>query len=369
MQERRMIALLGSRDHPTDALEEYCRCLGEGLRARGVELELVRVKWPESGWPAALDDLADKAKSWRGRWVLLQYTALSWSKRGFPFRVLRVMRILRGAGVRVGVVFHDVEPYAGERIVDLLRRSVQVRTMQRAVKAADAAIFTVPMEKLSWKVPIDRKVTFIPVGANLPTPSLPEIPTAAPKPPGLVPDLEVPTVAVFGITGGAAGTQEIADIAGAVRVASAHIPKMRLTVLGRHSDTAELSLREALGDLAVEIRVLGVLPADHVVRELCASDALLFVRGGISSRRSSAIAGIACGLPVIGFAGTETAPPVTQAGVILVDQHDNVALGEALRRVLTDGDYRAALAERSRSEYEKYFSWSAIAARYNEFLE
>jgi glycosyltransferase involved in cell wall biosynthesis len=367
-QERRIIALLGSSDHPTDALEEYCRYLGEGLQARAIELELVRVEWAECGWARALADLANRAKSWRGRWVLLQYTALGWSKRGFPFRMLGVVRVLREAGTQVGVVFHDVEPYSGTRVVDSIRRTAQIRTMQRLVKAADAAVFTVPTAKLSWKVPSAKKVTFIPVGANLPNPSLREsrasggVSTALPRE-------RLPTVAVFGITGGAAGKQEIADIAGAVRFASGDISNLRLTVLGRNSHTAESDLREALGELPVEVRVLGVLPADEVVRELCASDVLLFVRGGISSRRSSAIAGIACGLPVIGFTGTETAPPVTGAGIVLVNPQVKEALGAALRRVLTDAGYRAELARRNRDAYEKYFAWDAIAARYDEFLD
>jgi glycosyltransferase involved in cell wall biosynthesis len=364
--ERRMIALLGRRDQPTDALEEYCRYLGEALRVREIELDLVRVEWAESGWAWALQDLANKAKNWHGRWVLLQYTALSWSKRGFPSRVLRVMRILRGAGARVGVVFHDVEPYPGNRAIDKLRRGAQVRTMRRAVKAADAAISTVPIKQLSWKVPAARKISFIPVGANLP---IPDIRMTVPDSPSLAQALDVPTVAVFGITGGAAGTQEITDIAGAVRIASRDISNLHLTVLGRNSDTAESHLREALRDLPVAVRVLGLLPADEVVRELCASNVLLFVRGGISSRRSSAIAGIACGLPVIGFAGTETAPPVTEAGIVFIDPQRKESLGEALHRVLTDAGYRAGLAKRSRDAYENHFAWSVIAARYDELLD
>jgi glycosyltransferase involved in cell wall biosynthesis len=368
MKARRIIALLGSRDHPTDALEEYCRYLSEALRARDTDMELERVDWSESGWPDALRVLADRAKIWHRRWVLLQYTALGWSKRGFPFRMLRVVRVLREAGTQVGVVFHDVEPYSGTRIVDSIRRTAQIRTMQGLVKAADAAIFTVPTNKLSWKVPSAKKVIFIPVGANLPIPSLQEsratggMSAAAPRE-------KLRTVAVFGITGGAAGTKEIAAIADAVRNAARSVSTIRLTVLGRHSENAESSLREALRDQGVELRVLGILSADQVVKELCDSDVLLFVRGGISTRRSSAIAGIACGLPIIGFVGSETAPPVTEAGIVLLDGPNGGALGEALRRVLTDPDYRAALADRSRSAYEKYFAWDAIAARYEEFLD
>src|SRR6266849_3699007 len=100
----RCIALLGRRDEPTDAVEEYCSYLG---------------------------------------------AALAWSRRGFPLRFLRILRILRASGARVAVVFHDVEPYTGHRFVDRLRRSVQLRAMREALRLADVAVLTVPAEKLS----------------------------------------------------------------------------------------------------------------------------------------------------------------------------------------------------------------------------
>src|ERR1700691_1278878 len=103
MNERRIIALLGRRDEPTDAVEEYCRYLGGGLA-----VELARVTWAERGWPAALRELRERAREWRGRWVLVQYTALAWSGRGFPLRFARVLKELREAGARIAVVYHDV---------------------------------------------------------------------------------------------------------------------------------------------------------------------------------------------------------------------------------------------------------------------
>ena len=99
---QKCIALLGRRDAPTDAIEEYCQYLGAALRVHDFELELARVAWPEDGWPEAMRELERQAHAWRGCWVLVQYTALSWSERGFPLRFLRVLRILRQAGARVG---------------------------------------------------------------------------------------------------------------------------------------------------------------------------------------------------------------------------------------------------------------------------
>jgi glycosyltransferase involved in cell wall biosynthesis len=54
--------------------------------------------------------------------------------------------------------------------------------------------------------------------------------------------------------------------------------------------------------------------------------------------------------------------------VVLVSPEKPEELGEALARVLSDREYRASLAERSRRAQEGYFSWKAIAAKYAEAL-
>jgi len=105
-----------------------------------------------------------------------------------------------------------------------------------------------------------------------------------------------------------------------------------------------------------------------------ASDALLFLRGAISSRRGSAIAGISCGLPVIALEGPESAAPITDAGVVLLP--GNLAravlhgkLADALVEALSDRAFRAGLIERSQRAHEAFFSWPSIASRYAEFLK
>lgn len=363
MSGQRIIALLGRRDAPTDAVEEYCRYLGEALVEHGYDLKIERVAWEESGWSAALRRLRRHAKDWNGAWVLLQYTALAWSTRGFPLRFLRVLKTLRAAGARVGVVFHDVEPYEGTRIIDRLRRRAQLRAMRETLSVSEAAIFTVPMEKLSWFERQRGTPFFIPVGANLPASN------QAASPRKSVSTHEKLTIVVFGVTGGNAGKKEIENIAEAVRFSAARVKNLRLIVLGRHAKDSEAELRKVLEEGAVELRVLGVLPAEDVLRTLFNSDVMLFVRAPISSRRGSAIAGIACGLPVVSFVGSETAPPITEAGLALYSPQRKGDLGDTLLRVLEDEHYRTTLAQRSWLAQAKYFSWRAIAARYAELLK
>jgi glycosyltransferase involved in cell wall biosynthesis len=357
-----VIALLGRKDEPTDAVEEYCRYLGNALQAHDVQFEIRRVPWEIAGWMSALRALQLQAERWRDTWVVLQYTALAWSSRGFPQQVLRTLKILRSNGARVAIVYHDVEPYPGFRIVDRLRRIVQIRTMCSALSLSDLAIFTVPPNIVSWlagSVPSIPHAHFIPVGPNL---SIPQSSSTVCQ------VHECPTVGVFSITGGAEGARETQTIVSSVRYAAERLGKLRLLVFGRAAELREDELRHGLMGLPVELSVEGLLLPDQVVQRLLACDLLLFVRGPISSRRSSALAGVACGLPVIAYQGAETAPPITEAGIVLVPPDQPDQLKAALVRVLSDTGYRNDLAARSRAAYQSHFAWPIIAAQFFSLL-
>jgi len=192
MNDVTLIALLGRRDYPTDGVEDYCTYLGKALKERGVALQLVRVPWAEKGWFYALRWLWQEARAWQGRWVLVQYTALSWSRRGFPIGLLPVLKILRGRKCRLGIVYHDASGYIGHRLIDRLRRRVQHQVMRLACQWVERAISPVPLEALDW-LPVSerRKVSVIPVGPNIPEG------TGEARW-----DREEKVVAVFGVTGG-----------------------------------------------------------------------------------------------------------------------------------------------------------------------
>ena len=356
---RQGVFLLGRQDTPTDAVEDYCQYLADALRTHDFALELERVNWSENGWSAALRELRSKALGWRAHWVFVQYTALAWSERGFPLPFLRVLRVLRDAQARIAVVYHDPGAYAGTRWIDKIRRAAQLHTMHRALCGCDLAVVTVHPQNLDWLPANYNRVIFIPVGANLPPVAIRNESRPLHNP---------PTIAVYGITGGGSGHQEMRVITHAVKFATQKLGALRLKAFGRNADTLERALREAFRDSLVQVQVSGVLPPAEIVREFYSSDVHLFVRGIISSGRGSAIAGIACGLPVIAFAGPQTGAPMTDAGLIFVSPENPQEAGEALMRVFSDASYRDALAARSRAVYEHHLSWTAIAARYAEGL-
>lgn len=364
MSVERVIALVGRRDEPTDAVEEYCRHLGAALAEHSCNLEIRRVPWNEHGWPASLNALRLQAESWRGIWVLLQYTALAWSPRGFPHRFLRVLGVLRKAQARIVVVFHDAEPFGGARLIDRIRRSIQVSVMREAVRFSDYSVMTVPAVRLRWLREPSDNLCFIPVGANLPQPLLEQDHDVLHEP---------PAIAVYSITGGEPGDRETEQIVRSVRYAAEKIGLLRLLVFGRHAEKRGDTLRAGLRDSRVEVCVEGVIDGDALVERFAASDVLLFLRGAISSRRGSAIAGIACGLPVIALRGAESDAPITDAGVILLEDDPDYGktasrIGEALVRVFSDEAYRRELNSRSQRAQDDFFSWPAIARGYLKLL-
>ena len=352
-----MVALLGRRDEPTDGVRDYCSLLAEALRRRGVTLKLAESFWERDGWLRGLWNLQKRSRGWRGEWVLLQYTALAWSRRGFPFGVLAVLALLKARGVRTAVVFHDVRDDRPHRLLDRFRIAFQYAVMRTASRWADRSILTVPVEQVPWLNPTQTKATFIPVGANISEAGF------STKSNGRMPGTPR-TVTVFGVTGGVGIAPECADIGYAVKHVSNRVGPLRLVVLGRGSEQAEPMLRREFDGTRVEVSVLGLQPAKDIERTLSEADVLLFVRGHISTRRSSAIAAIPCGLPIVGYRGPETGGPITEAGVELVVQGDREALAEALGRVLAEEDLWRELHQRNLRAYAEHFSWDAIAERY-----
>jgi glycosyltransferase involved in cell wall biosynthesis len=242
-------------------------------------------------------------------------------------------------------------PLPGSGIVGAGREYCHLRVLCQLYARSDLAIFTIPVEKLPW-LPLRReKAVFIPVGANCPETIHGDFPS-------------VKTVAVYSITGGAQSSTEIADIGTALKRASRRVGPVRLILFGRGSQEAEFALRFELAGADVEIESLGLLRPEQVSKTLARADVLLFVRGQISSRRGSAIAGIASGLPIVCYSGPETAWPITEAGILAVPLGDREALAAALETVLSDDRFRRTLAARSRQAQVKYFSWAAIVEQF-----
>lgn len=361
MNPEKVILLLGRRDEPVDGVADYCEKLREAGFRHGLEFEPVCMYWAEKGWGTALAELRKAATDWRDRWVFLQYTTLAWSRRGFPLRAPGVLDVLRQCGARPGVVFHDFNPVSGRGIVGAIRKHCQLTVLRQLYARSSLSIFTIPVEKLKWLPPQHPKASFIPVGSNFPVLDRQNQFEQSQLPP-------ICTVAVFGITGDATGYQEVEDIAYALKAAKAKGIRLRLAAIGRGSESFEGALRNALKGSGIEFSVQGLMSAKDLIQSLAGAQVQLCIRGHVSSRRGSAIAGIACGLPIVGYRGADTGFPITEAGTVLVEVNDRDGLVEALYKVLSNERVFRELCERSATAAQKYFSWDAIASQFQSAI-
>lgn len=353
------VALLGQPDRPTDGVTDYCVQLQAAMSGLGFALDLVRVEWATQGWGQALARLREQARDWRGQWVLVQYTMLSWSRRGLPLRFPGLVRTLKRAGAKVSLLLHDPLVPGGPAFRHRLRQKIVHAVLQRACRNADRVLTTIAPEKIPWLASAPEllaKTSLVPVGSNIPA-RWQDSPEQAR---GLA------TVCVFGVTEG--HREEARTVARVVRAAAFQSGRLRLLVFGRGAEQAAPVLREALSGAPVELEVHGILPAEQVSELTSCSRALLFVRGGISTRRGSAIAGIACGVPVVAYASEETAPPITEAGVRLVPRGNEAALAQELARVVADRHLWEELRQRNRAAWEAHFSWPAVAGKIRQAL-
>ena len=354
------IALLGRRDAPTDGVEDYCTFLGEALGRRGVTLKRAHVEWHDRGWLRALWKLLRTSADWRGNWVALQYTALGWSQRGFPFGAVAALEILCRRGARCAVVFHEPFGLGGPRWIDRIREACQNWVVRTLYRRSAKSIFTVSLETIAWLPKGGAKADFIPIGANVP---------------GQAGAWEIShrvngtqkQVAVFCLSDPPNRHREVDEISQALS-AAARTSKVRVVFLGKGTVEAKDEIERAFLRVPVEVSNLGLRSADEVSQTLAESDAMLCVRGPLYARRGSAIAGIACGLPIVAYGDGANIFPLSEAGVRLAPYPNREALGNALAQILNDSELRERLRARSRRAHEKYFSWDAIAERFIQAL-
>ncbi|HYL69049.1 MAG TPA: glycosyltransferase family 4 protein [Candidatus Limnocylindria bacterium] len=351
------IALLGRRDTPVDGVEDYCTFLAQALAQRGVALKIERVEWAERGWVKALFRLWHSSAEWRGKWVLLQFTALNWSRRGFPVGALVTLAILKRRGARCAVVFHEFFGRSGPRWIDRLRGAFQDWIGRALYQRADKSIFTAPLPTIAWLPKDGANATFISIGANIPAPEAKPRVAADRNGAGR-------TVAIFCLSDPPHLQKQLDDISQAVRAAADAAANLRVVFLGRGTAEAKDEIKSAFAQIPVKLSNLGLQDAKEISRVLAESDVMLCVRGHLYPSRGSALAGITCGLPIVGYAGAAEGTPLMEAGIQLVPYRDADAMGRALARILADDELRAALGQRSREAHGKFFSWNVIASRF-----
>jgi phosphatidylinositol alpha-mannosyltransferase len=114
------------------------------------------------------------------------------------------------------------------------------------------------------------------------------------------------------------------------------------------------------------IDVLGFLPQEQLTRELLAAKALAAPSVGMESFGMVLTRAFACAVPVVASDIPGYRAVMTEETGVLVPPGDEVALAEALVRLLEDEPRRRALGEAARRVAVDRYSWDGIAERLEE---
>jgi glycosyltransferase involved in cell wall biosynthesis len=287
------------------------------------------------------------------RRILVQYVphAFGWKALNIPFCLwLRSRR--RDS---IWVMFHEVA-FPLDRRQALSRNAMGVVTRRMASlvgRAAEQMFVSIP----AW-APTLRTLTRSPAPITwLPVPSaIPvvhdEAGTAAVRAAVAPGDPDAVIVGHFG-TYGAPTRPLLADAMALVMSTRCHC-----LLLGRDSDAAAAALSRAHPAFAGRVHGRGRLSARDVSVHLAACDLMLQpYPDGISSRRTSAMAGLAHGRPTVTTDGWLTEPIWREpaSGIVLVPAGDAAALATAAAALVHDRPRRLRLGAESAALYDARF--------------
>jgi hypothetical protein len=203
---------------------------------------------------------------------------------------------------------------------------------------------------LFWKA---ARIAVVPVGSNIPAVDRP----GQKSPPG---DTLIGTI--FG--------QPEAMSAALVAAAAAWLrtgrTRLRLRWIGRSRTAIETFLREQCGVSTDMVDVIDRQPSRVVAELLSSSDICLApIVDGVSTRRTTVMAALAAGLPIVGTDGPCTDTVLRQAeGCRLSPPADGEAFVRNLASIVADAERRRGMGHSSRALFEHHFTWERIARAY-----
>jgi glycosyltransferase involved in cell wall biosynthesis len=135
-------------------------------------------------------------------------------------------------------------------------------------------------------------------------------------------------------------------------------PERKALLLGRGSRAFAEALGARHPEVAGRLVTRDSLAAEEVAAHLAACDVLVQpYPDGVSARRTTAMAGLALGRPLVTNSGHLTEPMWRELGVVaLVEGTSAEPLVAATERVLADAGARTALGERAARVYRERFS-------------
>jgi len=285
--------------------------------------------------------------------VLLQYVPNALGAGGANLPFCRWLRRMRQHGADIRVMFH--EPYFYFTLTRPWRNALAIvqRTMAATLLQAAGTIY---MSTETW-APYLEAVGTLPRAATLPIPSsIPNSPQedAVAQHRARISPVGTPIVGHFGTYGDHVTAELFALLPAIVEQA----PIARFAFMGERSREFLDRVRERHPAIASRAWASGRLPADQVSEVLSACDLLIQpFPDGITTRRTSAMAGLRNGVAIVSTLGRLTEPVWKETGAVaLAPVADRTAFARTVARLLDDPEARHLQAAQGVRIYERHFS-------------
>jgi glycosyltransferase involved in cell wall biosynthesis len=344
----------------TDAILAYSHHLVQAVNGSGRMVAVLVTDDGKDAWSTASGSAADRLRgiSSLAGGVLLQYNPFSYGRWGFAPWLPLDLRALRRAGIPVAVMIHEafVGATAGRQRLLAAWQRVQLRLIleqsQLAFTSTEGLIETVR------GIGVDVPIHHLPVASNLPDERLARDATRLRL--GLSDD-DLALVA-FGTGHPSQLTKWVSRAALASKSVEA-----RTVVLNLGAGASRLT------DIEAEMRVVtpGELSAGDLAAHIAAGDVFVApFSDGVSTRRTTVMAALQHGLPVVGTRGFATDSVLSSApgALALVECGRLDLLENEVREAVANRGKRADMSRAARALYESRFSWDVIAGQMLDHL-
>ena len=285
--------------------------------------------------------------------VLLQYVPNALGARGANLAFCRWLRRVHQAGADVRIMFH--EPYFYFTLTRPWRNALAIvqRTMAATLLQSASTIY---MSTETWQRYLEA-VGSLPCAATLPIPS--SIPNGAGEDDvaqhrARISPAGTPVVGHFGTYGEHVATELFALLP----AIAGQAPIARFAFMGEGSREFLERLGERHPQIALRAWASGRLPAKDLSAVISSCDLLIQpYPDGITTRRTSAMAGLRNGVATVSTSGALTEPIWKDTGAVaLVPVSDRAAFARTVARLLDDPAARQLQAVHGAHAYERHFS-------------
>jgi glycosyltransferase involved in cell wall biosynthesis len=328
-------------------------CAEAAPETPGVKVNRVAGAWRRRDLGRLTEELSCFAAP---RCLLVQYAPNAWGRKGLNFAFCNWLLERRKLGDDVRLMVH--EPFYPWRLRDKPTRWLlaagQRRMMRTLLTASNKVYVAIP----AWADMIrpfdnvkDREMVWLPICNTIPV--VAELYKVDTLRQWFAPHGESIVGSFGGFGAGVAGLTE--RLFAAVLAARADTVAL---FIGAGSEQLLEQMARRYPALAPRLRASGILPAPDVSCHIAACDVLLQAYpDGVSSRRTSAIAGLAHGQPVVTMQGALTEPWwIETGGAKLAAAGDFEGCVRAARALLEDENSRRTQGAKGRAVYDAHLA-------------